>query len=108
MQMSVIKRELAEDGRASISARYVKTWCGGNSSVEAWFAKIVIKHKIILALTDRGSSVNLLSDTLYHQLGEPNQIRVCSKNKITANNGKMLAKRSTAIQVNSFKNLHLR
>ena len=58
-----------------------------------------MKDKLKNALIDSGSSVNLLSDTLYHQLGEPSQIRACNKNIIAANNGKMTVKGSTAIQV---------
>ena len=50
-----------------------------------------------MALID--SIVKLLSDTLYQQLGEPSQIRVCNKNIIAANNRKILVKWSTAIQV---------
>ena len=72
---------------------------GGNSPVEALFAKIKIKDKLIKALIDSGSSVNLLGDTLYQQLGEPSQIRVCKKNIIAANNAKMPVKGSTAIHV---------
>ena len=72
---------------------------GGNSPVEALFAKITIKDKLILAMIESGSSVNLLNDTLYQQQGEQSQIRVCIKNVITANNGKMRVKRSTAIHV---------
>ena len=52
-----------------------------------------------MGLFDSGSSVNLLSDTLLKQLGEPSQIRVCNKNKIAANKVKMPVKVSTAIQV---------
>ena len=52
-----------------------------------------------MALIDGGSGVNLLSDTPYHPLGKPSQIRVCNKNIIAANNGKMPVKVSTAIQV---------
>ena len=96
--MPVFKRELAEDGRASFSASYVKTLRGGNIPVEALFAKIMIKYKLRMALIDSGSSVNLLSDTRYQQLGEPSQ-RVCNKNIIADNNGKMPVKGSTAIQV---------
>ena len=35
----VFKRELAEDGRASISAGYVKTLLGGNNPLDALFVK---------------------------------------------------------------------
>ena len=52
-----------------------------------------------MALIDSGSSVNLLSETLYQQLGEPSQIRVCNKNIIAANNGKMPVKGSTAFGI---------
>ena len=51
-----------------------------------------------MASTYSGISVNLLTHTLYQQVGEPSQIRVCNKN-IAANNGKMPVKGSTAIQV---------
>ena len=44
------KTELAEDSRASFSAGYVKTLRGGNSPVEALFAEIMIKDKLIKAL----------------------------------------------------------
>ena len=44
-----------------------------------------------------GSSLNILSDTLYQQLGELSQIRVGNKKIIAANNGKMPVKGSTAI-----------
>ena len=83
--------------KRAFSASYIKTLCGGNSPVEALLAKIMIKDQLIMALFD--SSVNLLSDTLYQQLGEPSQIRVCNKNIIAANNRKILVKWSTAIQV---------
>ena len=95
----VFKQELAEDGRASFSASNVKTLRGGNSPVEALFAKLMIKDKMIKTLTDSGSSVNLLSDTLYQKLGETSQIRVCNKDLIDINNGKMPVKSSTAIQI---------
>ena len=94
----VFKRKLAEDGRALFSNSYVNTLRGRNSSArQAQFAQIMIKNKLIMALNDSGSSVNLLSDTLYQQLGEPSQIRVCNKNKIAANIGKMPLKGSTVI-----------
>ena len=99
MKLPVFKRELAEIGRALFSASYVKISLGGNSPVEALITKIMIKYKQIKALVDCGSSVNLLSDTLYQQLGEPSQIRVCNKNKIAVNNGKMPVKFSTAVLV---------
>ena len=97
-KLSVFKRELAGNGRASFSAGYVKTLRGGNSPVEA-FPKIMIKDKLIMALIDSGSSVNFVIDTLYKQLGEPNQIRMCNKNIITANNGKMPIMGSADFQV---------
>ena len=62
--MPVLKRKLVEDGGASFSASYIKTLHGGNSPVEALFAKIMIKDTMIMALIDTGSSVLLLSDTL--------------------------------------------
>ena len=98
-KLPVFKREIAEDGRASFSGSYLKTLLGANSPVEALFAKILTKDKLTKALIDSGSSVNLLSNALYQQLGEPGQIRVCNKNIIAANNGKMPVKGSTAIQV---------
>ena len=98
-KLSVFKRELAGNGRASFSAGYVKTLRGGNRPVEALFAKIMIKGKLIMALIDSGSSVDFISDTLYKQLGEPSQIRMCNKNIIAANNGKMPIMGSTDIQV---------
>ena len=98
-KLSVFKRELAGNGSALFSAGYVKTLRGGNSPVEALFAKIMIKDKFIMALIDSGSSVNIISDTFYKQLGEPSQIRMCSKNKIAANNGKMPIMGSADIQV---------
>ena len=52
-----------------------------------------------MALIDSESTVNLLSDTLYQQLDEPIQIKVCNKSSIIAHNAKMPVKRSTAIQV---------
>ena len=90
LKLSVFKRELAGNGRASFSTGYVKTLRGGNSPVEALFAKIMIKFKLIMALIDSGSSANIISDTLYKQLGEPSQIRMCNKNIIAANKGKCL------------------
>ena len=98
-KLSVFKPELAGNGRASFSACYVKTLRGGNSPVEALFAKIMIKNKLIMALIDSGSSVNIISDTLYKQLGEPSQIRMCNKNIIAANNGKMPIMGSADIQI---------
>ena len=70
-----------------------------NSPVEALFAKKMIKDKLIMALIDCGSSVNNISNTLYKQLGEPSQIRMCYKNIIAANNGKMPVMGSADIQV---------
>ena len=67
--------------------------------MEALFAKIRIKDKLIMALIDSGSSVYIISDTFYKQLGEPSQIRMCNKNIIAANNGKMPIMGSTDIQV---------
>ena len=98
-KLSLFKRELAVNGRASFSAGYVKTLRGGNSPVEALFAKIMIKDKLIMALIDSRSSVNIISDTLYNQLREPSQIRMCNKKIIAANNGKMPAMGSADIQV---------
>ena len=68
-KLSVFKRELAGNDRASFSACYVKTLRGGNNPMEALFAKIMIKDKLIMALIDSGSNVNIISDTLYKQLG---------------------------------------
>ena len=98
-KLPVFKRELAEDSRASFSAIYVKIVRGGNSPLEALIAKILIKDILIMVLIDRGRSVNILSDTLYQQLGEMSQIRVCNKKIIAASNGKVPVKKSTAIQV---------
>ena len=42
----------------------------GNSPVEALFAKVMIKDKLLMALIDSGSCVNFLGVTLYQQLGE--------------------------------------
>ena len=98
-KLSVFKRELAGNGRASFSACSVKIVRGGNSPVEALFAKIMIKDKLIMALIDSGSIVNIMSDTLYKQLGEPSQIRMCKKNILAANNGKMPIMGSADIQV---------
>ena len=64
-KLTVFKRELAEDGRASFSASYLKTLRGGNSSVEVLFAKIMIKKTDKGLLFDSGSSVHCLNDTLY-------------------------------------------
>ena len=88
-KLSVFKRELAGNSRASFSTGYVKNLGGGNSPVEALFAKKMIKDILIMALIDSGRSVNTISDTLYKQMGEPSQIRMCNKNIIAANNGKM-------------------
>ena len=41
---------------------------GGDSPVEALFAKIMIKDKLMKALIESGNSVNLLSDTVYQPL----------------------------------------
>ena len=98
-KLSVFKRELAGNGRASFSAGYVKTLRGGNSLVKALFAKIMRKDKLIMALINSGSTVNIISDTVYKQLGEPSQIRMCNKNIIAANNGKMHIMGSADIQV---------
>ena len=72
-KLPVFKQELAEDGGASFSASYVKTLRGKNSPVEALFAKLIIKDQLLMALIDSGSIVNLLSETLYQQLGEASQ-----------------------------------
>ena len=98
-KLSVFKGELAGNGRASLSAGCVKTLRGGNSPVEALFAKTMIKDKSIMALIDSGSSVNIIKDTLYKQLGEPSQIRMCNKNIIAANNEKMSIMGSADFQV---------
>ena len=58
-----------------------------------------IKYKLIMALIDSRSSVNIISDTLYKQLREPSQIRMCNKNILAANNGKTTIMGSTDIQV---------
>ena len=97
-KLSVFKRELAGNGRASFSTCYVKILRGVNSPVEALFAKIMIEDKLITALIDSGSGVNIISDTLYTQLGEQSQIRMCNKNLIAANNGKMPIMGSADIQ----------
>ena len=96
-KLPLFKRALAEDGRASISASYVKSLRGEKIPMEALFAKIMIKDKLVMALTDSGRSVILLSDTFYQQLREPSQIRVCDKKIIAANNGNAPAKESTFI-----------
>ena len=98
-KLSVFKRELAGNRRASFSAGFVKILRGGNSPVEALFAKKMIKDKLIMAFIDSGSSINIVSDTLCNQLGEPSQIRICNKNIIAANNGKMPVMGSADIQV---------
>ena len=74
--LSVSKHELAEDGRALFSAGYVKTLHGRNNPLKALFAKTMIKDKLIMALIGNGSSFDLSIDTFYHQLGEPEQIRL--------------------------------
>ena len=78
-KLPVFERKLAEDVGASISASYVKILRGGSSPVEASFAKIMIKDKLIMALVDIGRSVDPLSKTLYQQLAEPSQTRDCKK-----------------------------
>ena len=98
-KLPVFKRKLAEDGRASFSASYVKILFCRNGTVEALSNKIMVKDKLIMTLIDSGSNVNLLSDTFYQQLRELSQIRVCNKNIIATNNGKMPVKSSTAIHV---------
>ena len=97
-KLPLFKWELAEDGRVSFSASYAKILRGGNSPVEALFAKIMIQAKLVMALFDRGCSVNLSSDTFYQQLGEPSQMRVWKRIKV-ASIKKMPVKRSTANQV---------
>ena len=99
MKLSVFKREPVGNRRASFSAEYVKFLRGGNGPVEALFANKMIKDKLIMALVDSGSSVNIISDTLFTQLGEPSQIRMCNKNLIAANNGKKPIMGSADIQV---------
>ena len=59
----------------------------------------MIKAKLIVALIDSGSSVYIISDTLYKQLREASQIRMCNKIIIAANNGKMPIMGSADIQV---------
>ena len=98
-ELSVFKRELAGNRRASFSTGYVKTLRGGNSPVEALFAEIMMKDKLIMALINSGISVYIISDTLYKQLGEPSQIRMCNKKIIAANKGTMPVKGSADIQV---------
>ena len=106
-KLPVSKRELAEYGRASFSAGYVKTLRGGNSPVEALFGKIMTKDKLIMALIGSGTSINLLKDIPYQQLGELSQIRVCNKNIIAANKGKMPVGVRQQFKF-KFKNLFLR
>ena len=77
----------------------MKIWRAGTSPEEALFAKIMMQDNLIMVFNDIGSSFNLLSDTLYQQLGEPCQIRVCNKKTKAAKNGKMFVKGSTANQV---------
>ena len=74
-KLPVFEQQLAEDVGASISASYVKVLRGGSSPVEALFAKIMIKDKLILVLVDSVKSVDPLSKTLYQQLAEPSQIK---------------------------------
>ena len=95
----VFQQELAQDDRASFSAGYVKTLRGGNNPVEALTARTMIQNILIMALIDSEKSVDLLSDALYQKLGEPNQIRVCNKILMIADNGKVPVKRTTIIQV---------
>ena len=80
---SSFERDLAKYGSASVSLGYV------TSPVGALFVKVKIEDKLEMALIDCGSSVNLVSDTIYTQLREPSQIRMFDKNIIAANNGKM-------------------
>ena len=79
MKSSNFKRDLTEDGTASISAGYLKTLRGGNNPAEPFFAEIMIKDKLIMALTDSGNSFHLISGTYYKQLVEPSYIIVCKK-----------------------------
>ena len=80
-KLPVFKRALAEDGKASFSASYVKNLRDENSPVEALLAKLNIQDRLKIALIDGGSSVNLLSELVYQQLRELSQIRVCNKKK---------------------------
>ena len=57
-KLPIFKQELAEDGRASFSASYVKILRCGSCPLRALFAKIMIKDKLIMALIDSGSSVS--------------------------------------------------
>ena len=98
-KLSVFKQELAGNGRASFSASYLKTLRGGNRPAEALFADLMKKDKLIMALNDSASSANIISDTLYKELGETSQIRMCNKNIRAANNGKMSVIGSADIQV---------
>ena len=61
---------------------------GGNSPVEALFAKLMIKYELIMALIDSGSSINLVSGPIYQPLGELSYIRVCNKNIVAVDNEK--------------------
>ena len=73
-KLSVFKRDLAEDGTASFSAGYLLILRGGNSPVEAFLAKIFVMDKLIMALTDSGTSLHLISDKYYNQLVEASQV----------------------------------
>ena len=78
-----------------------------SSSLELLFAKIMKKDEVITMVADSESCVFPISDTLYNQMGEPNQKRMHNKNIIGINDVKMPAKGSTAIQSN-LRNLHLK
>ena len=63
------------------------------------FAKLMIRDKLIMTLTDSGSSVNLINDPPYEQPGEQIQIIMCKKHIIVVNNGKLSVKGPIAIRV---------
>ena len=100
-KLPVFKPQLTEDGRASFWARYVKILRAGTSPEEALFAKIMVQDNLIMAFNDSGSVFNLISDTLYQQLGEPSQITMCNK-KIK--NGKMPVKGVDSYSSSASKN----
>ena len=77
----------------------MKTLLGRKRPLEALSAQIMIKDKLLMGLTGGGKVLIFSCGTIYQQLREPSQIRVCNKNILASYNGKMFSKGSTTIKI---------
>ena len=64
---------------------------------------MLIRNKLLKTIIDIISSVNIISEPLLKQIGQPNEIIVCNKDVIAANQWKVPVKWPTIIQVKNQK-----